>query len=109
MKLRIRPLRGLIALALPLLMSSCNAFLSENPDSDLVDPTSPAQIQKMLIGVYCTSSINFLTELSSDNILDDGTSNPNTSTFAEDAAYWKAIHNADDYYDAPYKLWEKSY
>ena len=109
MKLRIRPLRDLIALALPLLMSSCNAFLSENPDSDLVDPTSPAQIQKLLIGVYSTSSINFLTELSSDNILDDGTSNPNTSTFAEDAAYWKAIHNADDYYDAPYKLWEKSY
>ena len=88
MKIRFLPLSITLALALPLL-SSCNAFLSENPDSNLVDPATPTQVQKLLIGAYPTSSISYLSELSSDNILDDGVNNPNTSTFVEDAAYWK--------------------
>ena len=56
MKLRFLPLSITLALALPLL-SSCNAFLSENPDSNLVDPATPTQVQKLLIGAYPTSSI----------------------------------------------------
>ena len=108
MKLRFLPLSITLALALPLL-SSCNAFLSENPDSNLVDPATPTQVQKLLIGAYPTSSISYLSELSSDNILDDGVNNPNTSTFVEDAAYWKPIRNADDLYDAPYKIWKGCY
>ena len=106
----MKPLTSIgLGVILALSMTSCNKFLDKNPYSDLVEPDNASKIQKLLNSAYSTSSISYLTELSSDNIQDDGTSNPYTSQFCEGAAYWDKIVNSDNLYDAPYEIWETTY
>ena len=98
-----------LGVTLVLSMTSCNAFLDANPYSTLVDPDNGGKIEKLLGTAYSTSSIAYLSELSSDNIQDDGVYNPYTNQFCEGAAYWTTIANSDEIYDAPYLIWEKTY
>lgn len=98
-----------LGVTLVLSMTSCNAFLDANPYSTLVDPDNGGKIEKLLGTAYSTSSIAYLSELSSDNIQDDGVYNPYTNQFCEGAAYWTTIANSDENYDAPYLIWEKTY
>ena len=42
------------------------------PTPRLVEPDNASKIEKLLGSAYSTSSIAYLTELSSDNIQDDG-------------------------------------
>ena len=98
-----------LGVTLVLLMTSCNKFLDENPYSSLVEPDNASKIEKLLGSAYSTSSIAYLTELSSDNIQDDGVNNPYTNQFCEKAAYWETIVNSDGLYDAPYLIWQNTY
>lgn len=98
-----------LGVTLVLSMTSCNKFLDENPYSSLVDPDNASKIEKLLGSAYSTSSIAYLTELSSDNIQDDGVNNPYTNQFCEKAAYWETIVNSDGLYDAPYLIWQNTY
>lgn len=98
-----------LGVTLVLSMTSCNTFLDANPYSTLVEPDNGSKIEKLLGAAYSTSSIAYLTELSSDNIQDDGVYNPYTNQFCEGAAYWTNIVNSDGLYDAPYLIWEKTY
>ena len=91
-----------LGVTLVLSMTSCNTFLDANPYSTLVEPDNESKIEKLLGAAYSTSSIAYLTELSSDNIQDDGVYNPYTNQFCEGAAYWTNIVNSDGLYDAPY-------
>ena len=70
-----------LGVTLVLSMTSCNKFLDENPYSSLVEPDNASKIEKLLGSAYSTSSIAYLTELSSDNIQDDGVNNPYTNQF----------------------------
>lgn len=90
-------------------LSSCNKYLDENPRSTLVEPDNAYTIKKLLVAAYPTATAEYLTELASDNIQDDGTSNPYTNQFVEGAAYWTRIINSDGNYDAVYKLWLENY
>lgn len=98
-----------LGVTLVLSMTSCNKFLDENPYSSLVEPDNASKIEKLLGSAYSTSSIAYLTELSSDNIQDDGVNNPYTNQFCEKAAYWETIVNSDGLYDAPYLIWQNTY
>ena len=75
-----------LGVTLVLSMTSCNAFLDANPYSTLVDPDNGGKIEKLLGTAYSTSSIAYLSELSSDNIQDDGVYNPYTNHSCEGAA-----------------------
>ena len=97
-----------LGVTLVLSMTSCNKFLDENPYSSLVEPDNASTIEKLLGSAYSTSSIAYLTELSSDNIQDDGVNNPYTNQFCEKAAYWETIVNSDGLYDAPYLIWQNT-
>ena len=98
-----------LGVTLVLSMTSCNKFLDENPYSSLVEPDNASKIEKLLGSAYSTSSIAYLTELSSDNIHADWVNNPYTNQFCEKAAYWETIVNSDGLYDAPYLIWQNTY
>lgn len=100
---------GSLLIAATMMLGACNAFLDENPKSDLVELDSPEKIQALLPSIYPTKSPTYLTELASDNIQDDGVDHPYGNQFSVGAAYWRRILNSDSYYDSPYQIWESAY
>lgn len=85
---------------------SCNDFLDELPDNRTV-LDNESKIQKILVSAYPLSSYALVTELSSDNIDDYGTSNPYSDRFWEQAAYWEQITEVDN--DDLKSVWEACY
>lgn len=109
----MKPSRSLVlgaaVLTLGLGLGSCNTYLDANPSSTLVEPSSPAHIRALLTRAYPLSSPTYIQELSSDNILDDGVRNPNSTQFVESVVYWRPALNSDSEYDAVYNIWETHY
>ncbi|MGY0426276.1 MAG: RagB/SusD family nutrient uptake outer membrane protein, partial [Polaribacter sp.] len=93
-------------LLLSLFLTSCNEFLDDLPDNR-TEIDSKVKIQKLLVSAYATTSFALLTELSSDNIDDQGTTNPNTNRLFEQMSYWKDVTETDN--DDLKSLWESNY
>lgn len=93
--------------ALLLTTVSCNDFLDELPDNR-TQVDSKVKIQKLLNSAYLSDAgYTVVAELSSDNIADYGSTNPNTSKFLEQAAYWRDITETDN--DDLKRLWGEAY
>lgn len=80
-----------------LLASSCDKYLDELPDNRTT-LDNPSKIKNIITSAYPESLPSLVAEFSSDNIDDYGSSNPNSTQFYEDIAYWKATTevNNDD-------------
>lgn len=74
---------------------SCDKFLDELPDNRTV-LDNDKKIRKILVSAYPQASYALVNELSSDNIDDMGVTNPNTTPFFEEVAYWKPITQTDN-------------
>jgi len=95
----------LIAL-LGLFAVSCDSYLDETPDNR-AEVDSQTKIRKLLVSAYTEGNHALVTELSSDNIDDLGTFNPNSTRFYEQLANWVDVTELDN--DDTKELWEKSY
>ena len=73
---KYKALALIIALILPAAFTSCNGLLDKQPD-DRVTVNSPELVRRLLINAYPTATPTLVSELSSDNIDDYGTDNPN--------------------------------
>ncbi len=87
------------------LLSACSDFLDETPD-DRTLVNSKDKVRKLLVSAYPESSSVILTELSSDNTLDEGDNNPNGQRAFEQMMYWKDVTGD---FDSPLFFWEKCY
>ena len=84
---KYKALALIIALILPAAFTSCNSLLDEQPD-DRITVNSPELVRRLLINAYPTATPALVSELSSDNIDDYGTDNPNYTNFQLGFAYW---------------------
>ena len=84
---KYKALALIIALILPAAFTSCNSLLDEQPD-DRITVNSPELVRRLLINAYPTATPTLVSELSSDNIDDYGTDNPNYTNFQLGFAYW---------------------
>ncbi|MDM8161228.1 RagB/SusD family nutrient uptake outer membrane protein [Labilibaculum sp. K2S] len=91
---------------LSLFAISCDSYLDETPDNR-AEVDSQIKIRKLLVSAYSEGSPTLVTELSSDNIIDMGSSNPNTTRFYEQLANWESVTETDN--DDPKSAWEASY
>lgn len=85
---------------------SCNEFLDETPDNR-AEIDSPAKIRKLLVSAYPEGTPAFSAELSSDNVMDNGENNPNTTRFYDQIAMWEDVTEVED--DDLKTVWEKAY
>jgi len=95
----------LIAL-LGLFAVSCDSYLDETPDNR-AEVDSQIKIRKLLVSAYSEGNHALVTELSSDNVDDLGTSNPNTTRFYEQLANWMDVTETDN--DDTQNIWEGAY
>ena len=77
----------LVALVAPLVLGSCNKLLDEQPDERVL-LTSADKIRRILVNAYPLTSYAYACEMSTDNLDDYGTDNPNFTKFTYDLAYW---------------------
>lgn len=85
---------------------SCNDFLDEMPDNRTT-LDSADKVKKILVSAYPTNSYALVTELSSDNVDDYGESNPYTTRFLTETAYWK--HTTETRNDDLKSTWTAHY
>lgn len=93
-------------LFLSLVMISCNDFLDELPDNR-TELDNNIKIRKLLVSAYPTTSHALYTELSSDNVDDQGLSNPNSTRMYDQMGYWVDVTESDN--DEPIAVWESAY
>lgn len=91
---------------LALITVSCDSFLDETPDNR-AEVDSQLKIRKLLVSAYSTGNYALVTEVSSDNVDDNGKSNPNTTRFYEQIANWEDITEVEN--DDPKTIWEGAY
>lgn len=89
-----------------LLMASCNDFLDEVPDNRVVI-NNQDKVRKILVSAYPRDNFATVSELSSDNVIDEGEGNPNNVPIYEEMAYWKDLTRTDS--DDTKTLWERHY
>lgn len=93
-------------LTLSLGFSACNKYLDVMPDNR-AELNTETKIDKLLVSAYAESSNLSLTEFSSDNVDDYGSSNPNSERLLEEIFRWKDVSETG--LDSPKELWESSY
>lgn len=91
---------------LALIAVSCDSYLDETPDNR-AEVDSQVKIRKLLVSAYPTGNHTLVTELSSDNVDDMGTSNPNSKRFFEQLANWVDVTEVEN--DDPKQIWENAY
>lgn len=91
---------------LGLFVASCDSYLDETPDNR-AEVDSQTKIRKLLVSAYTEGNHALVTELSSDNIDDLGTFNPNSNRFYEQVANWGDMTEINN--DDTENIWEKSY
>ncbi|WP_418361134.1 RagB/SusD family nutrient uptake outer membrane protein [Sphingobacterium detergens] len=95
-----------IALICGASLSSCNKFLDEMPDNrSKLD--NAAKIDKLLVSAYPEVAYLVSAEISSDNVDDYGSTNPNSERYLEELFHWKDITENKD--DGPKDVWEACY
>ncbi len=89
-----------------MLLTACSSdFLDETPDNRTL-VNSKDKVRKLLVSAYPESSSVLLTELSSDNTVDEGDNNPNGQRTFEQMMYWQEVTGD---FDSPLFFWEKCY
>lgn len=96
----------IIVCALFASMFSCENYLDELPDNR-TELDSETKIRKLLVSAYPSKSHAMITELSSDNVDDQGESNPYSERLYEQIAYWKNITEEDS--DGAAEFWSDTY
>ena len=95
----------LLAACAMLGLSACNDYLDKLPD-DRAQVDTQDKVQKLLASAYPTHMPNFLFEMSSDNVTDNGSQY--AATPAQDEIYrFKDDPNTSN--DDPYSLWNDFY
>lgn len=89
-----------------LLFASCDDFLDTTPDNRAEIDTS-AKITSLLTSAYAENSFILLTELSSDNTMDNGAQYTAYNEEQEDAYLWKDITTTGN--DSPKSVWDANY
>lgn len=95
-----------IALGGALMLSSCDDFLNTLPDNR-TEIDSADKMAKMLVSAYPTSTYIMLTEMSSDNAMDNGISYALIGQEQEEAYLWQDITTESN--DSPKYLWDAHY
>lgn len=91
---------------IPLAAASCDGFLDTVPD-DRIELDSKDKVTKMLVSAYPTVSTILISELSSDNVTDNGSQYDTYGQVCGDAYQWKDITTDDT--DAPKSVWDAHY
>lgn len=85
--------------------SSCDDFLDVNPD-DRAEVNSYDKVNSLLVSAYAGQSSDFILEMSSDNVTDNGTAY--SSMVNQNAAYrWRDITTEGN--DDPRSIWNNCY
>lgn len=93
-------------LFLPLAVSSCGDFLDTVPD-DRIEVDTKDKITKLLVSAYPTVSTVLISELSSDNVMDNGAQYDIYGQVCRDAYLWGDMTSDDS--DAPKNIWDAHY
>ena len=91
--------------ALSLVLASCNDFLDENPD-DRTTINNVEKVQKLLVSAYPNKTISFLTEYSSDNVMDNGKS---FKAYDSQHKIYRFEDDPEQSNDDPKAVWESHY
>lgn len=91
---------------LALMLTSCNSYLNETPDNR-AEIDSEAKITEILLSAYPTTYFALLTELSSDNTDDNGSTYSTINLLQQQAATWTDV--TENGVDSPYNLWNSCY
>ena len=70
----------LVAFVAPLVLGSCSKLLDEQPDERVL-LTSADKVRRILVNAYPLTSYAYACEMSTDNVDDYGTDNPNFTKF----------------------------
>lgn len=87
-------------------LTSCSDFLSELPDNR-TEINTPDKVTKLLVSAYPKTSYILPAEISSDNVDDQGESNPNGNRLIEQLYNWQDVTEVGN--DSPTQLWGDSY
>lgn len=98
-------IKALSFMMLALAFASCNDFLDKNPD-DRTEIDTPEKVTKLLGSAYPDKTINFLTEFSSDNVMDNG----KTFQYAKDQEeVYRFEQVTQTGNDSPKSVWSEHY
>lgn len=105
-----------IGVAGVLSLSSCNDYLDKLPDNR-IDPSTPEQLQLILVGGYTDSNYGAMCEMSSDNVVDNhapdakGINYPTTATYEpmDDQFFAWQDANMSSMQDSPTAVWQGCY
>ncbi len=84
----------LMAFTIMLLSVSCDSFLDELPDNRTVI-NDEEQLKKLLVSAYSEFDYSVVTELSSDNVVDNG-KEYQSNKFYDETAIWKDVNIANN-------------
>ena len=85
---------------------SCEKFLDTMPD-DRAEVNNEEKITNLLVSAYSSYHSLMMTEMSSDNVMDNGTAFSFNYPEQEDAYLWKDI--TETRYDCPKSVWDGYY
>lgn len=86
-------------------LTACNDYLDKLPD-DRAEVNTAEKVEKLLVSAYPTHMPNFLFEMSSDNVTDNG-SQYNAQPNQDEIYRFKAVDTQGN--DDPYSLWNDLY
>lgn len=92
--------------AAALAVASCSDFLDTVPD-DRIEVDSKDKITKLLVSAYPSASTMLISELSSDNVMDNGSQYDVYGQVCRDAYLWDDMTSDDP--DAPKSVWDAHY
>lgn len=101
-KSKIYTFAGLLSL---FALTACNDYLDKLPD-DRAQINTAEKVEKLLVSAYPTHMPNFLFEMSSDNVTDNG-SQYNAQPNQDEIYRFKAVDEQGN--DDPYSLWNNFY
>lgn len=93
-------------LAFTMLMSSCSDFLDTLPDNR-TELNSKEKITSLLVSAYPTKGFVLLTEMASDNVMDNGSLYSPYNQEQDDSYHWADIKTIGN--DSPQALWNGLY
>lgn len=107
----------LLGSAALLALAGCNDFLDKAPDSRTVI-VNPEQCRQLLVSAYSEGNYGTMAELSSDNIIDNLSPDPDNNNIRYNLSYrnyasveafsWEDIKSDNDI-DSPSNIWENCY
>lgn len=97
-------------------MTSCDDFLNQLPDNR-AEIQNATQVRKLLVGAYSAANYAAITELSSDNIVDNNSPDEdgvryNLQTYNKmdnEIFAWQEIKSGGTAQDTPYFIWDRTY